>query len=260
MVIQPTAKYIILREIGVPTSLWQENESVNSISIKAVIFDLDGTIVSFNLDYKALRGEVRSYLLRVGVPASVVSANENIFDMLNKTAIYVKNIGKSLGVMNEIRNGAWAIAEKYELEAASNTDLLPGADETLKALKRMNLKIGLFTLNSDKAVNYILRRFKLGDFFGVAVPRNKVSYVKPNPGHLEMALKILGVTPEVTMVVGDSKVDMESAMELKAIAVGLPTGISTIKELTVHGANYIITSITDLPILIERVNREQATQ
>jgi phosphoglycolate phosphatase len=233
---------------------------VTSISIKAVIFDLDGTIASFNLDYKALRGEVRSYLLRVGVPASVLSVNENIFDMLKKTAIYVKNTGKSAEAMDEIRNGAWAIAEKYELEAARSTGLLLGADETLKALKQMNLKIGLFTLNSDKAANYILQRFKLGDFFSVTVPRNKVNYVKPNPDHLEMALKILGVAPEETLVVGDSNVDMESAKEVKAIAVGLPSGISTIEELMVHGANYIITSITDLPVLIEKINRGQAAQ
>jgi HAD superfamily hydrolase (TIGR01509 family) len=232
---------------------------VTSISIKAVIFDLDGTIASFNLDYKALRGEVRSYLLRVGVPASVLSVNESIFEMLKKTEIFVKNSGKSAEAMDEIRNEALAVAEKYELEAAVNTDLLPGVYETLKALKRMDLKIGLFTLNSDKAANYLLQRFKLGDFFGVTVPRNKVNFVKPNPEHLEMALKVLGVTPEETVVVGDGDVDMESARELKAIAVGLPVGASTVEQLMSHGACYIITSITDLPILIEKINKGQAT-
>jgi phosphoglycolate phosphatase len=230
---------------------------VTVISIKAVIFDLDGTIASFNLDYKALRGEIRSYLLRVGVPASVLAVNESIFDMLEKTTIYVKNSRKSAEALDEIRSEALAIAEKYELEAAANTDLLPGAQETLKALKQMNLKIGLFTLNSDKAANYILQRFKLGDFFGVTVPRNKVNFVKPNPEHLEMALKVLGVAPEETLVVGDGNVDMESAKELKAIAVGLPAGTARIDQLMKHGANYIITSITDLPVLIEKINKGQ---
>jgi len=228
---------------------------VASISIKAVIFDLDGTIARFNLDYKALRGEVRSYLLRAGVPASVLSVNESIFEMLKKTEIFVKNSGKSVDAMDEIRNEALAVAEKYELEAAMRTDLMPGACETLKTLKQMGLKIGLFTLNSAKAANYILQRFKLGDFFGVTVPRNKVNFVKPNPEHLEMALKVLGVAPEETVVVGDSTVDMESARELKAIAVGLPAEASKIEQLMSHGANYIITSITDLPVLIEKINK-----
>ena len=233
---------------------------MTSISIKAVIFDLDGTIASFNLDYKALRGDVRSHLLRVGVPASVLSVNESIFEMLKKTAIYIKNSGKSAKAMDEIRDEALNIAEKYELEASMSTDLLPGTYETLKALKRMDLKIGLFTLNSDKAANYILQRFKLDDFFSVTVPRNKVNFVKPNPEHLEMALKVLGVAPEDTVVVGDGNVDMVSARELKAIAVGLPAEASKIKQLIGHGANYIITSITDLPILIEKINKGKAAQ
>ncbi len=235
-------------------------ESVTPISIKAVIFDLDGTIASFNLDYKALRGDVRSYLLRMGVPASLLSVKENIFDMLKKTMIYVKNNGKSAEAMDEIRNEALAIAEKYELEAAASTDLLPGAYETLKTLKQMNLKLGLFTLNSDKAANYILQRFKLGDFFGVTVPRNKVNFVKPNPEHLEMALKVLGVTPHETVVVGDGNVDMESARDLKAIAVGLHAVAPKADQLMRHGANYIITSITDLPVLVEKISKGQKMQ
>jgi len=230
------------------------------MDVKAVIFDLDGTIVSFNLDYKALRGEVRACLLRVGVPASVLSVKDSIFEMLKKTEIFVRNSGKSAEAMDEIRNEALAIAEKYELEAARDTSLLPGASETLTALKRMGLKLGLFTLNSDKAANYILQRFKLGDFFGVTVPRNKVNFVKPNPEHLEMALKVLGVAAGETVVVGDGSVDMQSARELKAIAVGLPTGASTVEQLMRNGANYVITSITDLPVLIEKINKAQAAQ
>lgn len=231
-----------------------------SSKVKAVIFDLDGTIASFNLDYKSLRGEVRSYLLRVGVPASVLSVKESVFDMLEKTRIYMKNNRRFDRAMEEIRNEALAIAEKYELEAASNTDILPGAYETLKTLKQLDLKIGLFTLNSGKAANHILQRFKLSSYFSVMVPRNKVNFVKPNPEHLETALKVLGVSPEETVVVGDGEVDMESAKELKAIAVGLSATGSKTKQLINRGANYIITSISDLPILLQKINEIQIGQ
>ena len=231
--------------------------SVTSISIKAVIFDLDGTIAQFNLAYKAVRGDVRSYLLRMGVPSSLLKVNESIFEMLNKTEIFMKNSSKSNEGMDEIRREALAIAEDYELEAARDTSLLPGAIETLKTLKQMDLKIGLFTLNGDKATRYILQRYKLGEFFGVTVPRNNVNHVKPNPEHLEVALRVMDVLPEETLVVGDGKADMESARELKAIAVGLTTGTSTIEQLSNHGANYIITSITDLPILIDKLRNSE---
>ena len=225
------------------------------MSVKAVIFDLDGTLASFNLDYKTVRAEVRGYLLNMGVPASVLSVNESIFEMLRKTEIFLKNSGKPQKALEDIRNEALVIVEKYESEAALSTSLLPGVVETLKALKQKGLKIGLCTINGEKSTNYILKRFGIADFFDAMVPREKVNYVKPDPTHLESALKALGVAAKDAVVVGDGSVDMRSAKELKAIAVGLPTGVSTIEQLMSNGANYIITSITDLPVLIEKINK-----
>ena len=148
-----------------------------------------------------------------------------------------------------------AIAEKYEMEAASTTSLMPGANETLKELKRMNLKMGLCTTSSEKAANYILKRFKIEDFFQIVVARDRVKYVKPHTEQFEVALKGLDATPQTAVIVGDSVVDMQSARELKAIAVGLPTGVSTMEQLMNNGANYIITSLTDLPVLIKEINK-----
>jgi HAD superfamily hydrolase (TIGR01509 family) len=226
------------------------------LNIKAIIFDLDGTLVDFNLDYRSVRGDIREYLLHVGIPPSLLSAKNTVFEMLKKAEIFLRNSDKS-STLNEIRNEVLEIADKYELEAARETDLLPGVNETLKNLKKMNLKIGLFTLSGDKSVNYILKRFKLTNFFSVTIPRNKVNYVKPNPEHLETALKVLNVTPEETIVIGDGIVDIQTAKELNISAIGLTTGTSTVAQLTKHGADYIITSITDIIPLIERINKQR---
>jgi len=225
------------------------------VIVEAVIFDLDGTLANFNLDFKTLRAEVRSYLMRIGVPASVLSVNESIFEMLIKSEIFVKNNGKPSEAFEEIRSQALAIAEKYEMEAASTTSLLPGANETLKELKRINLKMGLCTTSSEKAANYILQRFKIEDYFQIVVARNKVKYVKPNTEQFEVALKALGASLQTAVIVGDNVVDMQSAKKLKAIAVGLPTGMSTMEQLMNNGANYIITSLNDLPVLIKELNK-----
>ena len=223
--------------------------------VKAVVFDLDGTLASFNIDYRAVRADVRSFLIKKGLPPSVLSINESIFEMLKKTEIFMKNNGKSEKTIMETRQKALAIAEKYELEAAKTTGLLPGVLETLKALKKMDLKIGLCTINSKKSTNYILKRFGIAEFFDAVTPRDGVKYVKPNIEHLEAALKALGVNSKEAMVVGDSHIDMRCAKELKAVAVGLPTGVSSPKQLISSGANYFITSITDLPTLIRYINK-----
>jgi len=226
------------------------------LPIEAVIFDLDGTLANFNLDYKALRSEVRSYLMSIGVPASVLDVNESIFEMLKKTEIFIQNHSKSAEAFTEVRSQALAIAERYEMEAATTTSLLTGAVEMLKDLQKMHLKIGVCTTSSEKAAAYILQRFKIDGFFKVIVSRDKVKYVKPHTEQLELALKTLGIHAKAALIVGDSVVDMQSAKELKAIAVGLPTGLSTTEQLMGNGANYIVTSLTDLPVLIKEINKD----
>jgi beta-phosphoglucomutase-like phosphatase (HAD superfamily) len=72
--------------------------------IRAVVFDLDGTIVSHNIEYKALRADVRGFLIKQGVPASVLSLNDSVFEMLDKTEIFLKNNGKQRRVFEEMRN------------------------------------------------------------------------------------------------------------------------------------------------------------
>jgi HAD superfamily hydrolase (TIGR01549 family) len=233
----------------------QSKKELIVLAIEAVIFDLDGTLAHFNLDYKALRSEVRTYLMSIHVPVSVLDVNENIFEMLKKAEIFVKNNTKSSEAFEEIRTHAFSIAERYEMEAATTTSLLTGAVETLKELQKMSLKTGLCTTSSEKAANYILQRFKIDGFFKVIIPRDKVKYVKPHTEQLELALKTLGVQAKATLIVGDSVVDMQSAKELKAIAVGLTSGVSTTEQLMNNGANYIVTSLNDLPVLIKEINK-----
>lgn len=225
------------------------------MTIKAIVFDLDGTIASFNIDYMAVRAEARGFLINTGLPASILSTNESIFEMLKKTEIFMKNNGLPENIFDETRRKVLAIAEKHELEAAKTTSLLPGVFETLEVLKKANMKIGLCTINSEKSTNYILKKFRIAKFFDAVTSRDNVKYVKPNTEHLEKTLIALGVNPKEAIVVGDSTVDMKCARELKAIAVGLPTGVSSPKDLISSGADYIITSLTDLPTLIDYVNK-----
>jgi HAD superfamily hydrolase (TIGR01549 family) len=228
------------------------------MSIEAVIFDLDGTLANFNLDYKNLRVEVKNFLTTRGVPASVLSAKESMFEMLQKTEIFFKNSAKTEEAFLEVQKEALSIAEKYELEAASCTNLMPGVNDALKTLKQMNIRLGLCTINSQKATNNILQRFQIASFFDTVVPRDAVKYVKPHPEHFEATLKALKTVPANTLVIGDSVVDMQSAKEIKAVAVGIPTGIAKIEQLTQNGANYIITAISDLPLLIQKINKKES--
>ncbi|MDR0372474.1 MAG: HAD family hydrolase [Nitrososphaerota archaeon] len=178
--------------------------------------------------------------------------NESIFDMLQKVKIYFRNNTKP-PVFCDVQTQCLAIAEKYEKEAAAVTSLMPGALEALKELTKMNLKLGLCTLSNKMTADYILNRFKIREYFQAIVTRDEVKRVKPDTEQLELALKTLAVPSDAAVVVGDSIIDMQSAKDLKVLAIGLPTGISTKEQLIKNGANYILTSLVELPSLITKI-------
>ncbi len=175
--------------------------------------------------------------------------------MLERSELLMRNNGESDDTLIEVKQKVLAIAEKSEFNAAKNTSLLPGVIETLKELKMMGLKIGLFTINGSNSVTYILKRFRIAEIFDAVIPRDEVKRVKPNTEHLETTLNTLKVTSDEAVVVGDGITDMQSASGLDVIAVGLPTGIASRKALINSGANYIITAISDLPDLILKINK-----
>ena len=226
------------------------------MTIKAVVFDLDGTLAEFNLDYKTVRAEVMQFLINQDFPASIFSINESIFEMLKKAKVYMRNNGKKEQEFFTIQKHVLSIALKHELKAARETSLLPGVFETLKTLKTMNLKLAIFTINSTKSTDIILDSFRLKQFFDAVVTREAVSNVKPDPFHLTATLKALNVNADETTVVGDSFVDMRSAKALNAVAVGLATDSDTAKKLNHAGAVHIIKSITELPNLITNLSKK----
>ena len=132
--------------------------------IKAVIFDLDGTLTEFNLDVKACRTEVILTLSERGLPKGMFSLNESAFDMLLKVAKHLesKDFQQDLEKIREI---VFSIVEKHELVGAKTTKMFPEVRETLTNLKEMNLKIGLCTISGEVASDYILYQFNIRQFF-----------------------------------------------------------------------------------------------
>ncbi len=226
------------------------------MNVKAVVFDLDGTITDFNIDYKSARAEVIQFLINQGFPQSIFSMNEGMFDTLRKAEIYLQNHRVRGKAFSKLRKDVLAIMEKYEMESAKSTQLVPGILETLHALKKTKLKLGLFTVSSRKATEHVLSTFRLKSFFPTVVTRDSVSSVKPNPVHLEAVLASLKAKPEETIVVGDSVLDMKAAKGLNIFAVGTTTGFATMEQLIQAGANCLISSPLDLIQLIEKLNTQ----
>ena len=133
--------------------------------IKAVIFDLDGTLVTFNLDIKACRTKVIHYLTEQGLPRDLFSTKETAFDMLVKTKKHLTAKGIEKQKFAKIEQTVFSIVESFEFEAAKTNTMFSGIPEALEALRDQNLKIGLCTISGEKATSYVLERFNIEQFF-----------------------------------------------------------------------------------------------
>ncbi len=223
--------------------------------IKAVIFDLDGTLVPFRLDIKACRIKVIQYLTEQGFPSSLFSMKETAFDMLVKVKKHITTMGTNTQKFAEIKNAVHSIVESFELEAVRSTEMFPGVPETLKSLRGMNLKIALCTISGEKATKHIIDRFGLEAFFDAVIMREAVPAVKPHPIHLEAVLKALKVRAQEAVLVGDSVRDVICAKHLNVLVVGVTTGLSSMDALVHAGAHYIVSSANEIPLLIMQLNK-----
>lgn len=224
------------------------------MTIKAVVFDLDGTLVEFNIDYGKLRAEVIRFLGQLGFPLSVFSMSERISEVLKTVEILMKNNGKDEEEMNEVKKKIFSIVDRYELDAARTTRITSGVIPTLKILKEMSVKTAIFTFSGKKSTEYLLKHLRLKPYFDVVIPREETPLIKPNPSHLKTVLDALGVMPEEVVVVGDSEGDMACAKEIKATAVGIVNKRLSPDKLISAGADYLIYSFTDLIPIIEKLH------
>ncbi len=154
------------------------------MTLRAAIFDMDGTVVDVSYDWDRIKGELQTR----GKPILVY---------LN-------------GLKEPEKSEKWKILERYEGEATQNAKLKPGMGEFLEFLSQRGIKKALVTNNSSRNVRFLLEKFHLE--FDCVISREKGLW-KPSGSPFLAVLKELSLKREECCVIGDSHFDIRAATE-----------------------------------------------
>lgn len=172
--------------------------------IRAVLFDLDGTLIETHIDFAAMKREMLAMAGSVGVSPSAI-ADRDILGIVDAAADHLASGG---GDATGLRRQSLSILEGMEVTGCANPVLLPGTLPLLHGLTERGLKIGVVTRNCRRVAAGLLARFDVP--FDALLTRDDVRQVKPDPQHLWEALAVLRCPPGEAAMVGDHWMDIQA--------------------------------------------------
>lgn len=206
------------------------------MAFKAVIFDLDGTLLNTIDD---LADAMNSTLQRMGFPVHPVSAyNYFVGDGIYKLAERVLPPAELNS--DTIEKCVAGMKEFYQANWDNKTEVFTQVPELLDTLEDEGIIKSIFTNKPDKFTQLSVAKY-LGDwkFFRILgikpdVPR------KPDPSGAISIAGELGIPPREIVFLGDTHTDMETAVAADMYPVGALWGFRTEDELYSSGAKKVI--------------------
>lgn len=216
---------------------------------KAALFDFDGTLVNtladlaycstLALDTVGLQAPQNpdDYKYLIGNGADILVHRLLALHNQDNEETFQKVIPVYRRIYNE--NPVY-LAEIYE-------GMLP----LLNQLKEKNIKIGIVTNKPHSTALLCVEKLFGNDLFDSCCGQQEGLPIKPDPTGAKNVLQEFGLSPEETVYIGDTGVDMQTGKSLGAYTVGVLWGFREKEELLENGADWIISHPSELLSLFE---------
>jgi HAD superfamily hydrolase (TIGR02253 family) len=225
--------------------------------IKAIVFDLDNTLVDFMAMKRQAIDAAIDAMLDAGLDLTREEVKSRIDAIYKERGIEYQQVFDDLmfSVFQRLNHRILAsgiIAYRKAREAALKP--YPHVTATLMELHRKNIKLAVLTDAPSREAWLRLCHVNLHHIFSIAVTFDDTGERKPSPKPFNKALEMLEVAPHEALMIGDwAERDMVGAK-----AVGMRTAFARYGDVfnTVdHGADFELNDINDL---LEIVSRENA--
>jgi phosphoglycolate phosphatase len=171
--------------------------------MRAVVFDLDGTLIDSLPDIAAAVNLVLSHR---GFPALAAPRIEKMIG--DGAKVLLERAFAAHGAAPETADHEFFVAH-YTAHSADETAPYPGIVQALRDLRAAGHPLGVCTNKPEVAAREVLSQLKLEDFFAVVTGGDSTPYRKPDPRHLAATIAALGAAEAV--MIGDHYNDMAAA-------------------------------------------------
>jgi len=218
---------------------------------KGVIFDLDGTLADTLAD---IGDSMNRVLTGNGFPPHPVSEYKSFIGRgLENLVISALPEGhRSSPVISACLSG---MMEDYGKNCLVRTRLYDGIREMLGELRDKGLKLGIFSNKADELTQIIVRALLSDYFFELVLGASPAVPKKPDPAGALLIGKKMGISPANIIYMGDSDVDMKTAVKAGMLAAGALWGFRSAGELQENGAAVLLGSPGELLDIIDGVVR-----
>ncbi len=217
---------------------------------RAVIFDLDGTLVDSAPD---IAEAVNAGFGPLGVKPFPVSDVKGMIG--GGASVAIARAAKLAGVTLDVQTEAGVLErfmEAYARASADGRGLYPGVHDVLSALTAHGLKLALCTNKAEHITHITLEALGIAGHFRSVVAATDGLPKKPHPAMLLRAIEPFGVLPTDAVMVGDSHADVEGARAAGCKIVAVSYGYSS-TPVTKLGADAVIDRLADLPATLARL-------
>ena len=212
--------------------------------VRALIFDLDGTLIDSKLD---LIHSVNAMLREMRRPEL---ATETISGYIGHGApqLAARAMGGT-ATEEELKHALQFFLGYYEDHKMDNTCAYPGVGETLERLG--HLPMAVLTNKPARISVRILKALGLEKYFRAIYGGNSFESKKPDPFGAVTILREFGLTPGESMIVGDSEVDVQTARNAGTLAAAVNYGFG-VHDRAAHPADIYLERFTDLAEIFDR--------
>jgi len=212
------------------------------MAIRLIIFDIDETLVSskqsiinsfdYALESIGIKAREEKIISKIGFPL------KRAFELI-------------LGDKKELADSlVKKYRERYLKKCVGETSIFPGVKETLEYLRNKGIRMAVATTKHVEMSVILLKGLGIDDYFEMIVGEGDYHHEKPDPESLYVIMEKLGISPQETLMVGDTVYDIEAGKLAGTKTCAVTYGIDSRKELEEYGPDFVVDKFDELKKII----------